>query len=53
MTNVQLASVALDPALGVAWWNSITDDERRMWLAFADSAVPYDAWCAYLRDKDS
>jgi hypothetical protein len=29
---------------GIAWWNSITQDDRRDWLAMAGSACPADAW---------
>lgn len=33
---------------GIAWWNSCTEEERAHWLRVAASAVPLDAWLAYL-----
>lgn len=51
MENIQVDLQDVEGQAGVIWWNSISEDERRMWLAFADSAVPFDAWCAYLQDK--
>ncbi len=36
-----------DTALGMAWWNRLTRQERAEWLARADSAVPADAWAAF------
>lgn len=32
---------------GIAWWNSLSKHERRIWLLHADSAAPADAWRAY------
>lgn len=33
---------------GIVWWNSCTEEERAYWLRVAASAVPLDAWLAYL-----
>jgi hypothetical protein len=38
-----------DPQQGVTWWNQLTEQVRAEWLAVAASAVPADAWLAYLR----
>jgi hypothetical protein len=39
----------VDPADGVTWWNGLLEQERAHWLFVAGSAVPADAWLAYLR----
>lgn len=39
----------MDPADGVTWWNGLSEDERAHWMFVAGSAVPADAWLAYLR----
>lgn len=36
-----------DDALGMAWWNALTERERAEWLRKADSARPKDAWEAF------
>lgn len=42
-------ALVLDDFLaGVKWWNGLTEDQRRYWLNFAESAVPADAYRAYL-----
>lgn len=33
------------------WWNRLREQERAHWLALAVSAVPADAWAAYLRSE--
>ena len=38
-----------NPQQGVDWWNRLQEQERAHWLAVAVSAVPADAWAAYLR----
>lgn len=38
-----------NPQQGVDWWNRLQEQERANWLAVAVSAVPADAWVAYLR----
>lgn len=38
-----------DPEEGVTWWNGMGEPERAHWLYIAGSAVPADAWLAYLR----
>lgn len=43
------ADADADPQAGIDWWNGLTEDERRAWLAHADSAKPRDAWQAYLQ----
>ena len=37
-----------DPQPGIDWWNSISEDSRLHWLTAAGSAIPADAWRAYL-----
>jgi len=29
---------------GIAWWNSLSREDRRDWLTMANSACPADAW---------
>jgi hypothetical protein len=36
------------PALGVEWWNGVSQSERAYWTNAASSAVPADAWRACL-----
>jgi hypothetical protein len=33
---------------GVDWWNRLQEPQRAHWLAVAGSAVPAEAWAAYL-----
>lgn len=40
-----------DPKAGIDWWNAMTEDQRSQWLTFAGTAVPADAWHAYLADE--
>jgi len=32
---------------GMAWWNSIPEEDRALWCSLAGSARPVDAWLAY------
>lgn len=34
---------------GIAWWNGLSEDDRRFWLACAVSAIPAEAWACYKR----
>lgn len=36
-----------DPATGMAWWNSISEEIRAHWLMMSASAVPADARHAF------
>lgn len=40
-----------DPQQGITWWNAMTEKARAHWLAVAGSAVPADAWRAYLTEE--
>lgn len=42
-----------DAREGMTWWNNLTEEMRRYWLATAGSAVPADAWRAYLASVSS
>jgi hypothetical protein len=33
-----------DALAGVAWWNALTEADRRFWLAAAITAIPAHAW---------
>jgi hypothetical protein len=33
-----------DEAAGIAWWNGLTEEDRRFWLAAALTATPSVAW---------
>jgi hypothetical protein len=37
-----------DPQAGMAWFNSLSDSGRGLWLAQAHSARPVDAYALYL-----
>lgn len=42
-----------DEAAGMAWWNALTEDKRRYWMATAgDTGVVADAWSAYKRNSN-
>ncbi|BCH04936.1 hypothetical protein MesoLj131b_69350 (plasmid) [Mesorhizobium sp. 131-2-5] len=41
-----------DEAVGMAWWNSLSEPDRAAWLTRAGSARPADAWAAYKRFGD-
>lgn len=42
-----------DEAAGMTWWNALTEDERRYWMATAgDTGVVADAWAAYKRSSN-
>jgi hypothetical protein len=34
----------VDGALGMAWWNALTEGDRRYWCFAAMTAVPAEAW---------
>lgn len=37
-----------DEAVGIAWWNSLDDQERMRWMeAAGNTGVAADAWAAY------
>lgn len=36
---------------GIKWWNALTEEMRGHWLRVADSAVPADAYRAYLESS--
>jgi hypothetical protein len=38
----------VNPRQGMDWWNLLQEPERAHWLAVAGSAVPAEAWAAYL-----
>jgi hypothetical protein len=38
-----------DAVKGIAWWNRLTEKNRYYWMVVAGSAVPADAWRAYVR----
>ena len=40
-----------EPQQGVTWWNEMSEEFRAHWLAVAGSAVPADAWRAYLTEE--
>jgi len=36
-----------DEAMGMAWWNSLSEDNRSAWAAKAGTGVVADAWAAF------
>lgn len=42
-----------DETAGMVWWNALTEEERRHWMATAgDTGVVADAWAAYKRNSN-
>ncbi len=42
-----------DEAAGMAWWNALTEEQRRRWMSAAgDTGVVADAWSAYKRNSN-
>jgi hypothetical protein len=39
-----MSEPTVDEALGMAWWNALSEAERLRWHETAGSAVPADAW---------
>lgn len=39
----------LDAESGMAWWNSLSESDRRYWLDMARTACPADAWANFKR----
>lgn len=37
-----------DPQAGMEWWNALTKEQREHWLMMSASAIPADAYRAYL-----
>jgi len=56
-TPPALASTTTQPSaddqVAMAWWNSITEERRRHWLSVAGSAVPADAWRAFVASENN
>lgn len=40
-----------DEAMGMAWWNSLSERQRLFWLDQAGTAVPADAYAAFKADQ--
>ena len=38
-----------DEALGMAWWNSLSEESRAAWAAKVGTGVVADAWTAFKR----
>ena len=34
---------------GVEWWNNLSERQRSYWLSFAETAVPAEAYAAYIQ----
>jgi hypothetical protein len=50
--RVRKVIVQTDGETGMNWWNSLTEDERRNWMAVAgDTGRAEDAWEAFKRSK--
>lgn len=47
------AVIAPDTEAGIAWYNGLTEQDRRFWHSIADSAVPADAWAAFKAAGDA
>jgi hypothetical protein len=41
-----------DEAIGMAWWNSLTEADRALRLHVAGSAAPADAWKPYQHSSE-
>ena len=44
VTQLRPGRPASDAALGIAWWNAMTERRRLEALRAADTAVPAEAW---------
>jgi hypothetical protein len=43
-----------DEAMGIAWWNGVTDQERARWMqAAGNTGVAADAWTAFKEGRCS
>ena len=45
------ARSSTDAALGMAWFNALTEYQRCLWLTRAGSAVPADAWACFKQSR--
>jgi hypothetical protein len=44
-------SPSTDDELGIAWWNALSNKERKYWMHLAgDTGRAVDAWRAFKRD---
>jgi hypothetical protein len=42
-----------DAEIGMAWWNRLSESDRREWMARAgDTGVAADAWAEFKRAQD-
>lgn len=41
-----------DEAIGMAWWNSLTEETRAKWSAKTGTGVAADAWAVFKADSD-
>jgi hypothetical protein len=44
--------VTADDELGMAWWNNLSEQERRRWAKAAGTGRAKDAWEAFKRGQD-
>lgn len=42
-----------DEAMGMAWWNSLSEESRSAWAAKVGTGVVADAWAAFKGTVDS
>lgn len=42
-----------DEAMGMAWWNSLSEESRMKWARKAGTGVVADAWAAFKTDSDA
>lgn len=45
------AQPGTDTQAGIDWWNGLSEERRAHWLQVAGSAVPADAWRAFLESE--
>ena len=51
-TNIEREPTT-DEAMGMAWWNSLSEDGRSAWAKKAGTGVAADAWSAYKESATS
>lgn len=49
--TTEVPTPTTDEAMGMAWWNSLSDEGRAKWAAKAGTGVAADAWAAFKADS--
>ena len=52
MSTIDELKPTKDEAMGMSWWNSLSEDSRAAWAAKAGTGVVADAWAAFKGNVD-